>query len=84
MATTQPDFRRRLGGITKALLTGRGGGATMREAFKKLGPCIASLRPPVFPCVWPAPRSPVLAMRMPFGGGCVNPRSPHPAVRALC
>ena len=47
MATTQPDFRRRLGGITKALLTGRGGGATMREAFKKLGPCIANLRPRV-------------------------------------
>ena len=60
MATTQPDFRSRLGGIMRGLLTGPRGGATMREAFKKLGPCIASLRPPVFPSQFPGWKKPFL------------------------
>ena len=38
MAANPPDFRPRLGGIMRALLTGPRGAATMQEAFKKLGP----------------------------------------------
>ena len=63
MAANPPDFRPRLGGIMRALLTGPRGAATMQEAFQQLGPSIANLRPPVFRCTWPAPRSPVLALR---------------------
>ena len=63
MAANPPDFRPRLGGIMRALLTGPRGAATMQEAFQQLGPSIANLRPRVFRCTWPAPWSPVLALR---------------------
>ena len=48
MAANPPDFRPRLGGIMRALLTGPRGAATMQEAFQQLGPSIANLRPPSF------------------------------------
>ena len=66
MAANPPDYRSRLSGIMRGLLTGPRGAATMQEAFQKLGPSIANLRPPVFRCGWPAPRSRVLALRMPL------------------
>ena len=66
MAANPPDYRSRLSGIMRGLLTGPRGAATMQEAFQKLGPSIANLRPPVFRCGWPAPRSRVLALRVPL------------------
>ena len=66
MGDNPPDYRSRLGGIMRGLLTGPRGAATMQEAFKNLGPSIANLRPPVFRCGWPAPRSRVLALRVPL------------------